>query len=48
MAIAGGMIGATMLALFFVPPMFVLTVRLKLRRERKRAARQARLAPTAA
>lgn len=48
MAIAGGMIGATMLALFFVPPMFVLTVRLKLRGERKRAARQARLAPTAA
>jgi multidrug efflux pump subunit AcrB len=44
MAIAGGMIGATMLALFFVPPMFVIMVRMKLRRERKAEARRARLA----
>jgi hypothetical protein len=38
------MIGATMLALFFVPPMFVIMVRMKLRRERKAEARRARLA----
>ena len=34
MAVAGGMIGATILALFFVPPAFVLLVRLQLQRER--------------
>jgi len=39
MAIAGGMLGATMLALFFVPPMFVITVKLKLRSAARKAAR---------
>lgn len=34
-AVAGGMIGATLLALFFVPPMFTIIVR----RDRKRAVR---------
>lgn len=38
MAVAGGMIGATLLALFFVPPMFVLLVRLRLRRQARKAA----------
>lgn len=38
MAVAGGMVGATLISLFFVPPVFVMLVRMRLRREAKRAA----------
>ena len=43
MAVAGGMIGATLLALFFVPPMFTIFVR----RDRRRAERRRRRAEAA-